>query len=262
MTPTLNAAHDLANLSEKLSFERYRCDSRQAHLAGRCQTWDMRKLKLIYVENDGALRGLLAHSFDKSERLELVGSFASASELIDSGLAKRADAALLDYSLDSAGLNGVELGIHLRNLNEHIGIIIYSQFSVAPMIRRVPSQMLSGWSFLQKSAMTSLQNYEVVIEASASGRGNWEEVSKQSVDDLDSQASLFFKLTPRQRSILALASQSKSGREISEQLNLSYAHVRRELSRAYQVLLPNAQESDDLKTAAVLKYLELMKVAQ
>lgn len=222
----------------------------------------MRKIKLIYVENDGALRGLLAQSFAKSERLELVGSFSSASELIDSGLAKRADAALLDYSLDSTGLNGVELGIALRNLNEHIGIIIYSQFSVAPMVRRVPAPMISGWSFLQKSATTSLENYASVIEASASGRGNWDEVSKQNVDDLDSQASLFFKLTPRQRSILALASQSKSGREISEQLSLSYAHVRRELSRAYQILLPNAQESDDLKTAAVLKYLELMKVAQ
>lgn len=222
----------------------------------------MRKIKLIYVENDGALRGLLAQNFAKSERLELVGSFSSASELIDSGLAKRADAALLDYALDSTGLNGVELGIALRNLNEHIGIIIYSQFSVAPMVRRVPTPMLSGWSFLQKSATSSIEDYESLIHASASGRGNWDEVSKQNIDDLESQASLFFKLTPRQRSILALASQSKSAREISEQLNLSYAHVRKELSRAYEVLLPEARDSVDLKTSAVLKYLDLMKVSQ
>ena len=113
----------------------------------------MRKTSLLFVENDSALRGLLAGMLATSDQIELLGSFANASDLLDSGVANSADVALLDYSLDPEGLNGVELGIHLRNLNEHIGIVIYSQFSVAPMVRRVPISMLGGWSFLQKKLL-------------------------------------------------------------------------------------------------------------
>lgn len=220
----------------------------------------MRKIKLLYVENDGALRGLLSNMLGKSEIIEVVSSFSNSSELLESGLIPKADAALIDFSLEQGGLNGIELGIHLRNLNEHIGVVIYSQFSVAPMVRRVPQSMLSGWSFLDKSATSTLQQYEEVVKASVNAAGNWAEISTETLKELDNHASIFFKLTPRQRSIMALASKSKSAREIALQLDISYAHVRRELSRAYEVLLPDATPSDDLKTAAVLRYLELMDV--
>ena len=199
---------------------------------------------------------------ESMDQIELVGSFANAGELLRSELATSADAALLDYSLDSDGLNGVELGIHLRNLNELIGVVIYSQFSVAPMVRLVPQSMLGGWSFIQKRASASPEDYFAAIAAAASGKGNWPEILESTNEDLSNEAGIFFRLTPRQRSIMALASQGKSTQEIASQLELSYAHVRKELSRAYEVLLPEARDSIDLKTSAVLKYLDLMKVSQ
>jgi DNA-binding NarL/FixJ family response regulator len=222
----------------------------------------MRKIRLAFVENDGALRGLLAGMLATSPDLELVGVFANANELLSSGLARTTEAALLDYSLDSEGLNGVELGIQLRSLNEHIGVVIFSQFSVAPMVRRVPESMRGGWSFLQKRATATLSDYLEAIHLAVAGRGNWPEIVIGAEENLESEASMFFRLTPRQRSIMALAAKSKSAQEIASQLELSYVHVRKELSRAYEVLLPNAKPSDDLKTAAVLKYLDLMRVAQ
>ena len=222
----------------------------------------MRKTRLLYVENDSALRGLLADLLATSDLIESVGAFANASDLLKSGAANSADAALLDYSLDPEGLNGVELGIQLRNLNEHIGIVIYSQFSVAPMVRRVPNSMLGGWSFLQKRAAAGLSEYIGAIQAAVKGKGNWPEIIDSTIGALETDASMFFRLTPRQRSIMALASKSKSAQDIASLLHLSYPHVRKELSRAYQVLLPDAQDSVDLKTAAVLKYIELMRAAQ
>ena len=42
------------------------------------------------------------------------------------------DSHLLDHYLEPKGFNGIEIGIHLRNLNEQIGMAIHSQFSVAP----------------------------------------------------------------------------------------------------------------------------------
>ena len=99
------------------------------------------------------------------------------------------------------------------------------------------------------------------MRTTASGKGNWEEVLEQDNSNQTREASIFFALTPRQRSIMSLSVQSKSPQDIAEQLGLSYSYVRKELSRAYAVLLPNASESDDLKTAAVLKYMELMRMS-
>ena len=222
---------------------------------------DMRATRLLYIENDPALRNILGKMLSSSGDVEILGSFAGAEEVIDRGLVRKADVALVDFALDQNGLNGIELGIALRNINEYIGIVIYSQFSVRPMVNRVPKSMRAGWSFFNKSAEMNVEDYTKVLRATASGKGNWEEVLEEDTNTKEAEVSVFFALTPRQRSIMSLSVQSKSPQDIAEQLGLSYSYVRKELSRAYAVLLPNAKETDDLKTAAVLKYMELMRMS-
>ena len=222
---------------------------------------DMRATRLLYIENDPALRNILGKMLASSGDIEMLGSFAGADEVIDRNLVRKADVALVDFALDQNGLNGIELGIALRNINEYIGIVIYSQFSVRPMVNRVPKSMRAGWSFFNKSAEMNIEDYTKVLRATATGKGNWEEVLEEDTNTKEAEVSVFFALTPRQRSIMSLSAQSKSPQDIAEQLGLSYSYVRKELSRAYAVLLPNAKDSDDLKTAAVLKYMELMRMS-
>lgn len=222
---------------------------------------DMRATRLLYVENDPALRNILSKMLLSSGDVELLGSFANADEVMDRGLVRKADVALVDFALDQNGLNGIELGIALRNINEYLGIVIYSQFSVRPMVNRVPKSMRAGWSFFNKSSEMEIEDYTKILRATASGKGNWEEVLEENSNTKEAELSVFFALTPRQRSIMSLSVQSKSPQDIAEQLGLSYSYVRKELSRAYAVLLPNAKEGDDLKTAAILKYMELMRMS-
>jgi DNA-binding NarL/FixJ family response regulator len=221
----------------------------------------MRPTRLLYVENDPALRRILSEILSRSPELEVIGSVASADEAMNRKLVKKADVALIDFSLDQNGLNGIELGIALRNINEYIGICIYSQFNVKQMINRVPLIMREAWSFFDKSADMQLSHYLKIIKDTAMGKGNWEEVLKNHNETKDSESSIFFSLTPRQRSILTLSTQGISPREIAEQLGISYSYVRKELSRAYAILLPDADQGSDLKTAAVLKYMELLRMS-
>ena len=219
----------------------------------------MRPTRLLYVENDSALRGILSEMLSQSKYLEVIGSFSNSDEALNRTLVRKADVALIDFALDQNGLNGIELGIALRNINEYIGIVIYSQYSVSQMVNRVPKAMRSGWSFFDKSAEMALQDYVDVIKLTSSGKGNWEQVSAGKVENSEVQSSIYFQLSPRQRSIMSMSSQGKSAQDIAVQLDLSYSYVRKELSRAYAVLLPESTPSDDLKTTAVLKYLELMR---
>ena len=221
----------------------------------------MRPIRVIYVENDSALRRILGEMLAKSNDLELVGAFANADEVIDRAIVRSADVALLDFSLDPNGLNGIELGIALRNINEYIGIVVYSQYSVSRMVSRVPKAIRDGWSFFDKSAEMSLSDYVDIIRATASGKGNWESVANDEVAKIEAHSSIYFQLSPQQRSIMALAAQGRAAKEIALQLGLTYSYVRKELSRSYAILLPDAAPTDDLKTAAVLKYMELTRMS-
>ena len=220
----------------------------------------MRSTRLLHVENDSALRRILGEMLSQSKDLEIIGSFSNSDEVLNRTLVRKADVALIDFALDQNGLNGIELGIALRNINEYIGIVIYSQYSVSQMVGRVPKAMRSGWSFFDKSADMALQDYVDVIKLTSSGKGNWEQVSEGEVENSEVQSSIYFQLTPRQRSIMSLSAQGKSAQDIAVQLDLSYSYVRKELSRSYAVLLPDSAPSDDLKTAAVLRYMELMRM--
>jgi DNA-binding NarL/FixJ family response regulator len=217
--------------------------------------------RFLYIENDPALRNILGNMLSQSPHLEMLGNFSRADEVMQRDLVLKADVALIDFSLDQNGLNGVELGIALRNINEYIGIVIYSQFTVRPMVNRVPKAMRSGWSFFDKSATMETEDYVDILKFTAAGKGNWEDVLLHDNQTLEDQSSIFFMLSPRQRSIMSLTSQGKSAREIAILLTLSYSYVRKELSRAYGVLVPNPVAGDDLKTGAVLKYMELMRLS-
>jgi DNA-binding NarL/FixJ family response regulator len=222
---------------------------------------DVRPTRLLYVENDSALRRILGEMLSKSKDLELIGSFSNSDEVLNRTLVRKADVALIDFALDQNGLNGIELGIALRNINEYIGIVIYSQYSVSQMVSRVPKDMRGGWSFFDKSAEMDLEDYVKIIKLTSSGKGNWEVFTTSEIENTEHKSSIYFQLSPRQRSIMSLSSQGKSAQDIAVQLDLSYSYVRKELSRSYAILLPDAAPSDDLKTTAVLKYMELMRIS-
>jgi hypothetical protein len=56
---------------------------------------------------------------------------------------------------------------------------------------------------------------------------------------------------------MALASAGYDARAIAERLHLAHVSVRRELSRAYKVLVPDAEPGMDLRTGAVLEYMRI-----
>ncbi|CAN2181725.1 CitB Response regulator containing a CheY-like receiver domain and an HTH DNA-binding domain [Candidatus Nanopelagicaceae bacterium] len=220
---------------------------------------DMNSTRVMYVENDSALRQFLQDSLKDQPGIELIGIYSDGISALNRAVAKKADVALIDFGLDTDGLNGIELGIALREINEYIGIVIYSQFNVRKMVNRVPPAMRNGWSFFEKSGEMSAADYAKILKDTAIGKGNWEEFFPSSSEANEADLNPYYELTSRQRSIISLLAQGISVQEISLRLDLTYAYVRKELSRAYDILLPEAKESDDLKTLAILKYLQLVK---
>jgi hypothetical protein len=161
-------------------------------------------------------------------------------------------------------MNTVVEMIHVRerlfNFRPFIKSYEYSQIiaRMSGLVNDVYTQVRSSKT---QPVGTLVLNLDKIIKDTAKGKGNWSEVLRNQNDVKETESSLFFSLTPRQRSILTLCTTGNSPQEIAKQLGISYSYVRKELSRAYAILLPDADQGSDLKTAAVLKYMELLRMS-
>jgi two-component system nitrate/nitrite response regulator NarL len=214
----------------------------------------MRATRVIYVENDPALREILASLLSKEEGIEVVASVGSATEALQLPMLKQVDAALIDYSLGSDSLNGLELGIALRAFNENLGILIYSQFDIKNFSKRIPSSMNHGWGFATKSGNANISELAQTLISVAQGKNLTTQLGDtKNLADND-RIKRYGKLSERQRATMKLAAQGFTPKAIGEKLGMSYDVARQELSRTYKILVPNTDDEKVLSVTAILEF--------
>lgn len=214
----------------------------------------MRPTRVIYVENDPALREILAKLLTKEVGLEVVATVGSASEALQLPNLKQVDAALIDYSLGPDSLNGLELGIALRAFNEHLGILIYSQFDIQNFSKRIPQSMNHGWGFATKSGNADISELARNLIHVAEGKNLSHPVHEKVSAISGERVSRYGRLSERQRATMKLAAQGFTPKSISEQLGISYDVARQELSRSYKILVPDNDDTKVLSVSAIMEF--------
>jgi DNA-binding NarL/FixJ family response regulator len=197
----------------------------------------------------------MTRSLRGAEGIELLLESGSARDALAAPEVIRADVALLDLALGADELNGIDLGLGLRQRNSDIGIVVYSQYSMRNLARRVPEAQRIGWSFIPKSGDMRTEDMVSILRATARGISH---DRAESTATEASEQSLLEQLSDRQRAIMALAATGLTAPEISVRLGASHDAVRKELSRSYRILVPEAA-GGDLRTLAVLSYLQLVR---
>lgn len=211
----------------------------------------MRPTRVIYVENDPALLGILARLLRRRSDVDLLLATDSVDEVLGFDGVERADVALLDLALGPHQMNGIDLGLTLRRRNPNIGIVLHSQHPMGQMERQLPESELMGWSTMPKSGEMRIDELVDVLTSTAKGMS-----LRESTGEADVVISLD-GLSARQRTIMGLAASGLSNREIARRMESTDASVRQDLSKLYRVLVPDATDADDLRTRAVLAYLRL-----
>ena len=208
---------------------------------------------MIYVENDPALRGIITQLLEQRSDIDVLLATGFAHEALDQSIAEQADVALLDLALGSSQMNGIDLGLALRSLNDNIGIVIHSQYRLDTVARTVPPEALIGWVTLPKSGELPIGDLIKTLRDAARGMTMTDVPSDEAPGPLED-------LTIRQRAVMGMAASGVKSTEIARRLRISHDAVRQDLSRAYKILVPDADpEADDLRTRAVLAYLELTR---
>ena len=145
----------------------------------------MRATRVIYVENDPALRGIMTSMLNSASELDVILSTGSPNEALTYVPAAPADVALLDLALGVDEMNGIDLGIALRQKNPDIGIVIHSQYPLDFAIERVPEESRMGWSTLQKSGHMEVADLVALLKATAMGIAST--LESAPLDDDESQ---------------------------------------------------------------------------
>ncbi len=220
----------------------------------------MRPTRLMYVENDPALLGVMSTVLKAQASIEVVLATTDPLEALGSDLVNATDVALIDLALGSDTLTGVDLAMALRHRNPHMGIVIHSQHPLRALSRQVPASEQMGWSFLAKSGTLKPGDLVDILTSTAAGMshlylGKEDDVTAQS-DDVD-----LGSLTAPQRIVMSLASVGLTAPEIADQMNLSAESVRQHLSKAYKTLVPEPGLGSDMRTKAVLAYVALIQNA-
>ena len=215
----------------------------------------VRPTRVIYVENDPALRGIMTQLLEQRADIDVLLATGIAHEAIDQRLAEQADVALLDLALGSSQINGIDLGLALRSLNENIGIVIHSQYRLDTVARTVPPEALIGWVTLPKSGELPIADLVQTLRDAARGMTMTEPLA-----DTETASHPLEALTIRQRAVLGMAASGVKSTEIARRLHISHDAVRQDLSRAYRVIVPDVDpDSDDLRTRAILAYLDMTR---
>jgi DNA-binding NarL/FixJ family response regulator len=159
----------------------------------------LRKTRVIYVEDDPTLRGILMGLLKDVSVLEIF-DFSNSTEALSAFDASKFDVALLDISLGQSTLTGVELAHRFRKISENIGIVFFSQYSDVA-IPRPNDDYFMGWSTIQKSAQIDIPHLVEVLQATAKGFSRLERSIGSSYANL---ATGIEGLTTRQHGIMSL----------------------------------------------------------
>ena len=210
-----------------------------------------RDTRLLYVENDPVLRSMMTSVLEGLTGIELVASVSSSVEALQVDAAL--DVALLDWALGPESLNGVELGHALRKRDDDIGIVILSQH-YAWDFHGASGRVDMGWSYVEKRVNLDTEYLTKVIKATATGLSVVEPSMERG--RAPESAERLGQLTPRQRQIMSIAATGVDANVIAERLSIRPVSVRKELSECYRVLVPDAAPGTDLRTAAVIAWID------
>ena len=212
----------------------------------------MRATRVLYIENDPALLGILTRLLARRPELEVLLATPSPAEALAFDGVAKADVALIDLALGPDQMNGVDLGLALRRVNPNIGIVIHSQHRLDHITQRIPRDELLGWSTVRKSGDMAIEELVSTLRDTARGMSTRVTTSNPTRGRLDD-------LTSRQRTVMGMAAAGLRSTEIARRMDTSHEAIRKELSKAYRVLVPDATPEEDMRTLAILAYLRAVQ---
>ena len=177
-------------------------------------------IRVLIAEDQAMVLGALAALVDSEPDIEVVAKTRDGRDALSQALRLRPDVVLTDVEMPVMG--GLELAANLARHDRSMRVIVLTTFGRPGYLRRALDAGAAGY-LLKDAPSESLA--DAIRRVHAGGRVVDPELAAASWTEPD-------PLTDRQRHVLRLSAEGRSGREIAALLHLSEGTVRNYLSEA------------------------------
>lgn len=190
-------------------------------------------IKIVIVEDEGLYRDLLRTVLQLDPQLEVVGDYARAEDALQEVPGLAPQVALLDIELGGE-MNGVQLGLLLREKIPGLGVVLLSNVRAPRLLASLPENQVAGWSYLLKRSARDASVLRRAIDGAASGLITLDPslVAGRAPRDTGPLS----RVTSRQLEVISLVAEGWSNEAIAKRLGLSIKTVENQLTLAYQLL--------------------------
>ena len=209
-------------------------------------------LRVAVVEDQPLYRAMLARTLEANDDLSVVASVGTVADARAAIRPGTADVAILDIDLPDG--NGIALGVQLRRLAPHLGILLLSAHDAMDLLLDLPPDVSSGWGYLSKGSSTSEQFLVDAVRAAARGQTILDPALLAGMRPR--RGSDVARLTGRQFEVLRLVAQGLSNAGIGERLAITEKSVQNHLNAIYAALGIDTDRTQNPRVRATLLLLE------
>lgn len=200
--------------------------------------------KIFVVEDNKFFRKAIANKLNESPNFELLGDFGmveSAIKAINEG--NLPDIILLDLGLPE--ISGLEAIPKFKALNEHLQIVILTQFDDRPRVFEAISLGASGYLLKNASPDKIIEELEEVIKGGAPLNAQIARMVLTAFSEVIPKKQKLLKkeeqveLTPREQEVLEKLNQGLMRKEIALQLGISQHTIDMYVRKIYKKLQVN-----------------------
>jgi two-component system, NarL family, response regulator DesR len=177
-------------------------------------------IRVLIAEDQAMVAGALAALLAIERDIEVVGTSSNGRDALTAVRQLHPDVLLTDIEMPQ--MTGLELAAALRSEGQPVRIVMLTTFARPGYLRRALDAGASGY-VLKDAPSTRLA--DAIRRVHAGGRAIDAELAAEAWTEAD-------PLTDRERQILRLAADGRSGPEIAAELRLSEGTVRNYLSDA------------------------------
>lgn len=182
------------------------------------QTCDMKKIRILIVEDNERLRAALGPGLTETGRIEVVGNVASGEEAVTFCQSEEPpDAILMDVAL-AGELNGIQAAVEVRREHPRLPVVIYSIQDEDRYYRDFrESGILSHYAYVRKSNYLLPKMILPLIEDAISGRSFIDpdiEARVQEVWVKDEQSPMSL-LEPNEQEVARMLAQGMTNEQIA-----------------------------------------------
>jgi DNA-binding NarL/FixJ family response regulator len=179
-------------------------------------------IRILIADDHGVVAEGLKHLVEAQEDLQVVAIVGDGREAVRVAKEVKPDVVLMDLSMPE--LNGADATRAILERNSECRVIVLSMYAEREYVRRALKAGASGYVVKRSAAKEVV---DAIRAVHAGQRYLSPRVADVVIDDYaaDGKADLLEKLSAREREVLQLLAEGRTGSEIAERLSLSQKTV-------------------------------------